>query len=127
MFELQGFKEFDFSEGMPYVSFTQHGVSFNKAVIKKMGFPEYVKLLINEESKMIAILCSSKDEDKAYNFYNKDNKKNVLSVRWNSKDLLNTISELMNWDLQNSSYKVDGVLYKEDHLMVFDLNTAKTF
>ena len=51
MIDLSNFKTFDFSEGVPYISITSNGITFNKSVIMKMKYPTYVKLLINESDK----------------------------------------------------------------------------
>ena len=53
MIDLSNFKTFDFSEGVPYISITSNGITFNKSVIMKMKYPAYVKLLINETEKQI--------------------------------------------------------------------------
>ncbi len=37
--DLSGFSAFDFSEGVPYFSITQNGLTFNKAVVLKLGSP----------------------------------------------------------------------------------------
>ena len=55
MIDLSNFKTFDFSEGVPYISITSNGITFNKSVIMKMKYPTYVKLLINESDKQIAV------------------------------------------------------------------------
>ena len=55
MIDLSNFKTFDFSEGVPYISITSNGITFNKSVIMKMKYPAYVKLLINETEKQIAV------------------------------------------------------------------------
>ena len=55
MVDLSKFKTFDFSEGVPFVSVTNNGLTFNKSVIMKMNYPLYVRLLINEEDKQIAL------------------------------------------------------------------------
>ena len=47
MIDLTNFKAFDFNEGLPYVSITNNGLTFNKSVIMKMSYPSYVRLLIN--------------------------------------------------------------------------------
>ena len=99
MIDLSNFKTFDFSEGVPYISITSNGITFNKSVIMKMKYPTYVKLLINESDKQI---------------------------RWNTKDLINTIARICDWDLSQLSYRVNGVLVPEMNLMLFDLNEAVT-
>ena len=38
MIDLSNFKTFDFSEGVPYISITSNGITFNKSVIMKMKY-----------------------------------------------------------------------------------------
>lgn len=123
MIDLTKFKTFDFSEGVPYISITNNGITFNKSVIMKMKYPAYVKLLINEDERQIAVQSCEENEEKAVQFY-KEKSNKILSVRWNAKDLINTISRLCNWDLKQNSYRVNGVLIPELNLMLFDLNDA---
>lgn len=125
MIDLSNFRTFDFSEGVPYISITNNGITFNKSVILKMRYPAYVKLLINEEDKQIAVQTCEEDDDKSVQFY-KEKPNGVLSVRWNAKDLINTIARLCDWDLRQTSYRVNGVLVPELNLMLFDLNEAVT-
>lgn len=123
MIDLTKFKTFDFSEGVPYISITNNGITFNKSVIMKMKYPAYVKLLINEDERQIAVQSCEENEEKAVQFY-KEKSNRILSVRWNAKDLINTISRLCNWDLKQNSYRINGVLIPELNLMLFDLNDA---
>ena len=125
MIDLSNFKTFDFSEGVPYISITSNGVTFNKSVIMKMKYPAYVKLLINETEKQIAVQACGEHDDKSVQFY-KEKSNGVLSVRWNAKDLINTIARICDWDLSQLSYRVNGVLVPEMNLMLFDLNEAVT-
>ena len=90
---LDGFKAFDFSEGFPYVSVTRNGVTFNKAVVVKLNYPSHVLLLINDETHQIAVQACSADNPKAVAFF-KPKKSGLISVRWNGKDLMNTLSEM---------------------------------
>lgn len=123
---LEGFSVFNFNEGAPYVSITKNGVTFNKGVVLKMKSPAYVLLLINAKEKQIAIKTCEADTQNAYQFFVADKKKEgVYSVRWNQRDLLNTLSEITEWDLSNESYKVPGVLIQEESAMLFDLQKAE--
>lgn len=120
---LDGFEVFDFSEGVAYVSITSNGVTFNKAVTMKLHYPEWVLLLINPITCEIAIQpCSEDTPNRAAFFKEKEN--GVLSVRWNSRDLLNRLEDLMYWDLEVNSYRVAGTLLREDNVMKFDLKSA---
>ena len=125
MIDLSNFKTFDFSEGVPYISITSNGITFNKSVIMKMRYPAHVKLLINESDKQIAIQTCDEHDDKSVQFY-KEKPNGVISVRWNAKDLIHTVARLCDWDLNKLSYRVNGVLGPEMNLMLFDLNEAVT-
>ena len=124
MFDFSGFKEFDFEEGMPYVSITKNGITFNKGVVMKLGRPSRVVLLINSESKQIAIRGCDENTPRSNAFY-KENDRGVVSVRWNSKDLLSTLKDMMGWNLERESYRVEGQLLKEEDAMLFDFNNAE--
>jgi len=121
---LEGFKQFDFSEGVPYASVTQNGVTFNKSVVKKLGLPSKVVLLINEDNKQIAVQVRDENDEDAVQFY-RPKKNNVISVRWNGRDLLNTLSEMMEWNLKQASYRIEGHLLKDEKAMLFDLKQAE--
>lgn len=120
---LDGFKVFNFNEGVPYVSITNNGVTFNKAVVIKMNYPKHVILLIDDKSGRIALKACKEDSPNAVTFY-KQKKTNVISVRWNGKDLLNTIKTMMKWNLDKDSYRTEGELIPEEQAMIFDLNNA---
>lgn len=122
---LEGFSAFDFSEGVPYVSFTQNGVTFNKAVTLKLGEPEYARFLINAEAKQVAVQACEADEKNATVFY-RPKASGALSVRWNARDLLNTLERMMGWNFKEVSYRADGVLLRDERAIVFDLSRATT-
>ena len=120
--DLSGFAVFDFSEGIPYFSVTSNGVTFNRAVTLKLGTPAFVRLLINESTRQVALQVCDESTPKAVAFY-KPKTNGVLSVRWNAQELVATFKRLMESDLQHG-FRVNGELV-ENGLMVFDLNTAK--
>lgn len=120
---LSGFKSFNFNEGVSYVSVTSNGVTFNRSVLLKLGCPEYVVLLINEETKQIAVQVCDESTTNAVSFF-KEKKDGVLSVRWNARDLLNNLSTMMGWDLSKQSYRIEGVLLKDENAILFDFSKA---
>ena len=122
---LEGFLSFDFSEGVPYASFTQNGITFNRSVTIKLGEPEYARFLINTDTKQVAIQACEADEKNATVFY-RPKASGALSVRWNARDLLITIERLMDWNFKETSYRVDGSLLQDERAIVFDLARATT-
>lgn len=120
---FEGFKPFNFEEGIPYVSVTKNGVTFNKAVIMKLDYPEYIQLLINENTKQIVVLPCTKDTLNATPFY-KEKKNNVLSVRFNGRDFLSTLASMMEWNLDLEAFRIEGSLIKDRKAMLFDFKDA---
>lgn len=122
--DLSGFIVFDFSEGIPYFSVTRSGLTFSKAVTLKLGRPSHARLLINPETKQIVLQACSADMPRAVPFY-RERKNEVLSVRWNSRDLIATIERMLGTTFEIQGIRVEGILI-DDHTMLFDLNQAKT-
>ena len=125
MSELEGFVAFDFDVGVASASITPNGITFNRSVAIKLNYPEYVVLLINADAKQIAVKACTPDTPKAATFYKKQEKDEaVRSVRWNNRDLLNNLSEIMGWDLKQMSHRVEGRLLPQENAMLFDLTKA---
>ena len=123
MVTLDGFSAFDFSEGVPYMSITQNGITFNKAVTLKLGEPEYARFLINADARLVAVQARE-EHDKNATFFYRPKASGALSVRWNARDLLNTLERVMDWNLKDNGYRTDGVLLKDERAIVFDLTKA---
>ena len=100
-------------------------MDFNKAVVNKPNRCEYARLLINAQTKQIILVEAQKEDSNAYRFYNDKRRPNNKSVRWNSKELLNTVSRMMEWDLSKYGYRIDGIFAPEDKLFLFNLSDAK--
>ena len=47
MVDLTNFQEFNFKEGVPYISVTNKGITFNRSVVVKMGYPEQGLMLFD--------------------------------------------------------------------------------
>ena len=121
--DMSGFQAFDFSEGMPFLSVTQHGVTFNRSVTMKLGMPEYVVFLINQETRQVILQACSPKTPRAVRFF-KSRDNGVMSVRWNSHDLLDTFARLLGVDLEMQGFRIKGVQL-DANTMLFDLNKAK--
>ena len=121
---LDNFKPYSVTSGMLTVTFSNYGVSFSRAAVVRLEKPEYATLLINNEEKMIAIQASNENDENASPFYKK-RANSVITARWNSKELIKTISSMMNWNLDEESFKVDGDYLPEENAIVFNLKNAE--
>lgn len=122
---LEGFSAFNFEEGVPYVSVTINGVTFNKSVVMKLDYPTHALLLINETEKKVAVQACDEKTPNAAPFY-KEKKSGVISVRWNGRDLLNTFQDIMGWNLKSDAYRIEGIHLKDERAILFDLTKATT-
>lgn len=121
---LENFKTYTVTSGLPTMTVSNYGVSFSKAAVVRLGKPEYAKLLINSEEKIFAVQVSSEADEDANVFYRKKSN-NIITARWNSKELLQMISKMMDWNLDEASYKVVGEFYPEDSAILFDMKKAE--
>ncbi|SDZ74430.1 hypothetical protein SAMN02745687_00214 [Lachnospiraceae bacterium NK3A20] len=119
---LEGFKKFDMAIGTSTISINEHGVAFSKACVVRLGKPKYVEFLIDYSNKKVAVKVASEETEGAFPFYNPEKK--VVSVRWNNKDLLNEIENLMEWDFAKDGYKAYGEYIPDEQATVFDLKSA---
>ncbi len=122
---LENFKTYTFTSGLPTMTVSNYGVSFSKAAVVRLGKPEYAKLLINSEEKIFAVQVSNEFDEDANVFYRKKSN-NVITARWNSKELLQMISKMMEWDLEEASYKIIGEYYPEESAILFDMKRAES-
>lgn len=120
---LKGFKVYDFTERVPYISVTANGVTFGNGVIKKLRFPEYVCLLFNVKEKQMAIQVASKDDENAIQFCSEMGCS--TSIRINHKDFKDTIKHITNWDISSTGYRVEGKLLPEENAIIFNLDKAE--
>ena len=122
MLDISKFKLFDFTEGIPYISITENGITFSKGVVAKLGRPSRVELLINDVDKQFIIRACNINKTYSNAFYKESSK--TKYVRWNNKNLLMTIENIMGCDLSKYAYHVDGQYISEEKAILFDLNNA---
>ena len=122
MFDISKFKIFDFTEGVPYISITGNGITFSNGVVAKLERPSRVELLINDVDKQFIIRACNINKTCSNAFYKENSK--TKYIRWNNKNLLMTIENIMDCDLSKYAYRVDGQYIGEEKAILFDLNNA---
>ena len=95
---------------------------FSKGVVAKLGKPSRVELLINDIDKQFIIRACNINKICSNAFYKENSK--TKYVRWNNKNLLMTIANIMDCDLSKYAYRVDGQYIIEEKAILFDLNNA---
>lgn len=118
---LEGFEPYNMTSGIASISISENGVGFSKAAVTKMNKCPYAKVFIDRNNNRLAIQAAEKTDDGAVQFFNEQKSG---SVRWNNKELLKTLSQMMKLDFTKKVYKVDGDYYPDEKAMIFDLKTA---
>lgn len=122
-YDITRFKTIEPIKGNATISITKNGMTFSQAAIQKLGKPEYIEILIDEEEKILAVIAKNEKSTNSFGFYSPGKK--YLSVRIGNKDLKMQISSLMGWDLNNSNgYRIEGEFEKECNGMFFELTEA---
>lgn len=123
---MEGFTPMEVLTGGTTLSVTNNGLNFNYNVAVKIKRPKYVLLLQNENQKKIAIQACNQEDTNAIVFV-KDENKIKNGIRIHNRDIEQTIEALMDWNLDQFNYKVDGVYSVEDGAVIFDLKRARKF
>lgn len=122
----EGFKPITILTGSAFLSITKNGLNFNKNVVLRMNSPKFVKFMLNAEKKLLAIQAVDENDPYAVKFV-REGAKAENGVRYNNRDLENTFTSLMNWDVSQYNYRIDGNYDAAEHAMIFDLNSARNF
>ena len=126
MGRLDNFKPRKLIAGSPYITVSvNNGVSLNKSALFRLDYAEYVKILINEDDKELAIqICDENDPDKEA-FVKPDKKESTQYVRWNNREF---IKQLADWapseELKQSGFKVPGEYLPEEKAFLFIFSKA---
>ena len=116
---MDGFKPFDFSIGVPKLSVTRNGVTFDRNTTIALDHAKYIKICVNEEKKSIFVCPGENGEVGSMKYYHEG--KRVKSVRTASKAFLSCAISLSGRKL-NDGFRVFGE--KVDGGVLFDFNSS---
>lgn len=105
------------------MTIAKSGISFSRTAVVRLGKPEFVELLMDSDKKQIVIKSSDEGNPNAAPFFKKNRK--IVTARWNYRDLIQTFEEMMHWNTEMHTYKVEGSYLMEDNLLFFDLNDTQ--
>lgn len=122
---LQGFEEVNITAPITKMTMTvmDTRVRFNKATAIALGYPAYVKVLVNEKTKQVALeVCTGRDANAVK--FSKPEGKQTASVSLKDATLVATIREFFTLkpvpEGEDSYAAVPGKLFPEQHVVVFD-------
>lgn len=126
---LQGFTEVSLTEPVlsPLLTVTEASLRFNKDTAKALGYPAYVKVLINARSKRIAIQPCAKGEPNAVRF-SKPAEKQVLSITVKTPKVLEAVLEYFPLapapEGEVSYQAVRGTEFPRENAVIFNVEDA---
>ena len=123
IFDNSNFKLMDRVAGKASISVTKTGVGFSKQTISKLNYSHYVQIFININDKIIGIRECNSDAQNSIKFVNSQ-KNRTDAVRWNNVEFTKELNSLVDKELAQNGYKVDGVFLAEEKALVFDFNKA---
>ena len=121
---LQGFEEVQLVKpvGKTVLTVTDSAIRFNKATAEVLGFPAYVKVLINDKTKQIAVTPTTAKADNAIKFSKPEGKQAAsVSVKEAVKAYF-TLPEAPEGEIAYQS--VNGTAYPESKTVIFDVANA---
>lgn len=99
---------------------------FTKSVIIELGYPAYVRILLDDAGQRMAIQVAKGNESNVIKFSD-DKEKQKNSIVYQNAVMLDLIRGVMPSWKAGTKYRARGVLSKEDKAVVFDLKTAEVY
>lgn len=126
---LQGFEEVNITAPITKMTMTvmDTRVRFNEATAIALGYPAYVKVLVNDKTKQVALeVCTGRDANAVK--FSKPEGKQTASVSLKDVTLVATIRKFFTLkpaaESEDSYAAVPGRLFPDQHVVVFDAAEA---
>lgn len=125
------FKDFEFEvidisvQGTADLYVNQTGLTFSKKLLEDMGYPAYVRPMIDAKNKAFAVQTCKQGDDKAMKF-SKPRNEQSSGYSTNSNALSRTVRTVMG-DIWKDAmrYKITGIYDAAAKAMIFDLSGAE--
>lgn len=91
--------------------------------LREVGFPKYICFMLGEEGKTLVLSPYPKKDYHSHRVPT-DVYKGCKSMEVSSKRLCQILASMQNWDL-NYSYRIPGVIYQKQNVVVFTLSDAE--
>ena len=120
---LENFKVIDIVKacGDSTISFSEKFIKFNKATASEMHCPEFVRMLINTETKQFAIQACEEANENSLKFSKPNGQHYTISIY--NRPILEVVRRLMKWPSE-MSYRCFGAYFPDAKAMVYDLKKA---
>ncbi|RSX58059.1 hypothetical protein [Bifidobacterium samirii] len=126
---LQGFEEVRLIKpiGKTVMTVTASAVRFNKATAAALGFPAYVKVLVNENAKQIAIVPTTAKADNGIKF-SKGEDKQTASISVKDATVIEAVTRFFEFaeapEGEVAYQSVTGEAHQLDKVVIFNVADA---
>ena len=123
---LDGFEVVDLEQnkGDSVLTLTSTNLKFNKATAVELGYPAYVRMLINAVTKQVAIQpCKEKTKNAVP--FSKDEKKQTYAVVLKIPAMLTAVRKIVDADEESGPLSFGGTLYPNEKVIIYDLTEPK--
>lgn len=123
---LEGFEEVQLEEskGDSVLTLTSTNIKFNKATAQELGFPAYVRMLINAATRQAAIQPCKENAKNAVPF-SKDEKAQNYAVVIKIPALMTAIRKLADTEEENVALSFKGTLFPNDKIIIYDISKGE--
>ena len=123
---LSGFEvvELEQSKGDSVLTLTATNLKFNKATAIELGYPSHVRMLINAETRQVAIQPCKENTKNAVEF-SKEKDKQTYAIVLKIPALLTAARKMADFGEENTSMSFKGILYPNDKVIIYDLTKGE--
>ena len=123
---LEGFEvvSLEESKGDSVMTLTTSNLKFNKATAVELGFPAYIRMLVNAQTRQVAIE-PCKENTKNAVFFSKDESKQTYAIVVKMPALLTAARKLADVDESIGSISFSGTLYPKEKIIIYNLSEGK--
>lgn len=125
---LEGFEAINMigARGESVLTVSSSSIKFNKATAMELGYPAYARMLVNAKENKVALQAWPKKDDFSFEFSGPEGKQTyAISVKVPA--LLVEFRRYFSFeqDGHKQSYTLQGTLYPEEKVIIYDLGDAK--
>ena len=107
------------------MALTSTNLKFNKATAVELGYPAFIRMLVNAATKQVAIQPCTEKSKHAVPF-SKDESKQTYAVVIKAPALLTAVRKLSDTEAGSGAISFSGVLYPKERAVIFDLTNGTT-
>lgn len=104
------------------MTLTKKYFKFSGDTARELGYPQYIKFLINDKTKQIAVVATSANDEEAIAFPCKKEGEKQFAINIAHRAAYAAVCNMMHWD--DTSRRMKGVLVPEEKAIMYSMEQA---